>query len=739
SEKSEIEGENNEDSKWLRSCLVSISPFLDFVVLAAVQRLVACSKSSKASNNLSIDCLLKVAEDNDYIASIFVLPISSTRKSEASIVDWHCIIVGLSSGHLQFYTERGVLIFSEHVSTHPIKMIRFNSSVCAGNQELAVLAQNRFIVIEGLSLFTTLKTARSSIARGDRTVSELSSTLELNFSVFQPDSLRGLYDFQVVGSVKPSYVETYATAARDSGSNTKVSRSSLPTYSSYFCINKDAFGAFSWHDRNPSTNPLSDAFQTITNQISNAVPLPSFGLRSLLGIGVSRRDLPKKKSAFDASVIRLPIRTMLKDDGRIADRTYFAPEPWNLMAVTDENARILLINTETRRVIRIWKGYRNARCAWVESQGKTSKKTNQVARALFLAIFAPRRGLLEIWLMENGPRVGQFNVDRSGKLLPISSAKDAVLGYQANSFPTNLNSLSALFVSPNGLSLNVPFYLAATDASATVLHDEHLLKEFQLNTLIKKHRLDIQKWLDFVDSLKSISAKKKCVEALWKSDKVDVDCVYEVLEKHKKTWQKPHLHGSKIERSTFDLYLSALASLIRAYSMLKDADDSSSLKEQEISMLNILEDLCLDEEEYESLAIPLLRKNLPSNDMPSRLSLSRFLDQFEIETVPKGTNEPSYQLKNNESDEFALSTLLFFPYILKNGSIDQLFTDILPLLMIPEDKTLDLFCVFWLARWNNDPFIYASRCCLILNRFYQLIIKSPKQVEDRMQSRFYFE
>lgn len=43
-----------------------------------------------------------------------------------------------------------------------------------------------------------------------------------------------------------------------------------------------------------------------------------------------------------------------------------------------------------RQIVRIWKGYRDATVAWVNSSD--DKRT-----ALFLAIFAPRRALLEVW------------------------------------------------------------------------------------------------------------------------------------------------------------------------------------------------------------------------------------------------------------------------------------------------------------------------------------------------------
>lgn len=63
------------------------------------------------------------------------------------------------------------------------------------------------------------------------------------------------------------------------------------------------------------------------------------------------------------------------------------------------------LQTRTRQIRRIWKGYRDARCAWIEtaanSENKSHLETKELSyrkKTLFLVLFAPRRGLLEVWL-----------------------------------------------------------------------------------------------------------------------------------------------------------------------------------------------------------------------------------------------------------------------------------------------------------------------------------------------------
>ena len=126
-----------------------------------------------------------------------------------SASDWTCIIVGLSNGFVHFYTERGVLVFYEKVSDYRITSIRFGHSVLTGNQELALLSRNKLAVIEGHSLFTTLRLAKGQIARGDRSVDEVSTTLELNSKVLKLSSLSRVSDFQIAGPKKPTNFEQY--------------------------------------------------------------------------------------------------------------------------------------------------------------------------------------------------------------------------------------------------------------------------------------------------------------------------------------------------------------------------------------------------------------------------------------------------------------------------------------------------------------------------------------------------
>lgn len=60
-------------------------------------------------------------------------------------------------------------------------------------------------------------------------------------------------------------------------------------------------------------------------------------------------------------------------------------------------------------------GYRDAQLGWLQVQEERADHESSSLpkrHALFLVIYAPRRGILEVWAMKQGPRVGAFNVGK---------------------------------------------------------------------------------------------------------------------------------------------------------------------------------------------------------------------------------------------------------------------------------------------------------------------------------------
>lgn len=115
----------------------------------------------------------------------------------------------------------------------------------------------------------------------------------------------------------------------------------------------------------------------------------------------------------------LPL-TCLKDHPRKGEKLTLSPSG-TLAAITDSLGRIMLLDTRALVVVRLWKGYRDANCLFVErlvnkeTPGAHTHVKNDYC--LCLAIHAPRKGIVEIWQMRTGPRIITVPCPKGSKIL----------------------------------------------------------------------------------------------------------------------------------------------------------------------------------------------------------------------------------------------------------------------------------------------------------------------------------
>ncbi|KAE8706103.1 hypothetical protein F3Y22_tig00110403pilonHSYRG00013 [Hibiscus syriacus] len=121
----------------------------------------------------------------------------------------------------------------------------------------------------------------------------------------------------------------------------------------------------------------------------------------------NRKPEEKLQSFAQASPL-----TCLKDYPRKGEKLTLSPSR-TLAAITDSLGRILLLDTQALVVVRLWKGYRDANCFFMEMLvNRDDKPPNSSHHApgksdycLCLAIHAPRKGIIEVWQMRTGPRL----------------------------------------------------------------------------------------------------------------------------------------------------------------------------------------------------------------------------------------------------------------------------------------------------------------------------------------------
>jgi hypothetical protein len=110
-----------------------------------------------------------------------------------------------------------------------------------------------------------------------------------------------------------------------------------------------------------------------------------------------------------ASVLKLG--SALYDDPRQIIHVAIDPLDGNLMACSDNLGRVQLIDLESKQPIRMWKGFREATCHWIQFPYSIDGKMRIIK---YLAIHSKQRNVVEIYRMAYGPRVGKFDVKSDG-------------------------------------------------------------------------------------------------------------------------------------------------------------------------------------------------------------------------------------------------------------------------------------------------------------------------------------
>ncbi|CAL5193371.1 unnamed protein product [Lathyrus oleraceus] len=141
----------------------------------------------------------------------------------------------------------------------------------------------------------------------------------------------------------------------------------------------------------------------------------------------SPQKSPKKSEAKPQPFARASPLTCIKDHPRKGEKLTLSPSG-TLAAITDSLGRILLLDTQALVVVRLWKGYRDASCLFMEmlvnkdtaSSSSTYYEPMKSDYCLCLAIHAPRKGIIEIWQMRTGPRLRTITCAKGSKMLQPS-------------------------------------------------------------------------------------------------------------------------------------------------------------------------------------------------------------------------------------------------------------------------------------------------------------------------------
>eukprot|EP00795_Rhopilema_esculentum_P002830 gene2830-1060_t len=494
------------------SCFLSLSPTEDLMVIANKKRAVfiakKCSPKSKDDPHLWNDVYWKgelCQDEEEQVSAVLCVPLASQQRSSQGSPDCSCVIVGFTSGYVRIYLQTGVQLLSQFLHDGPVsgldlrtklsvkdansidQQLRFNVNlVVQQGEELIILYPNAIVVIDGFSLFMALKACRNQIAKAQASkTQEVIQPPPLAYRKWRLHGQEKVYDIVNCGMVTQTVFDRLVVSSFNSDSRQIASSGTRK----FITSGVDPF--IGWYElKEENSAPLMSevAFNVASKLTTAFISSISHATSDWIGLGLASKF--RSQPAKDAKPPKPPVemgtpiklRYGIPDKRRQAESIFLSPDG-SLAACTDDFGRILVISNDTGLVVRMLKGYRDAQCGWIvvddrqDEQigvGETEKKIRQ---ALFLVIYAPRRGILEIWLAEQGNRVGAFNVGKDCRLIYNGYG---TLGSRVSSFgASSAEIVSCFLMEGNGSlsSISVPFHCSLSLLHSLRARDSYLLQK----------------------------------------------------------------------------------------------------------------------------------------------------------------------------------------------------------------------------------------------------------------------
>ncbi|XP_058130083.1 rab3 GTPase-activating protein non-catalytic subunit [Anopheles ziemanni] len=515
------------EENWLNAVSYALSPAGDILAFGHGSILVVLASRWDRQRQLNVYKTVwrgAIDDPNRIITSILCTPIVGQGQSSQSMVDFSYIIVGLDSGQLLFYGENGTLIHSQIFQQEPIQALKAQSGKHI-NEELYVMYPSCSVILQGSQVFPLLRSLRQQINRygiGSPKVNEAQETIACRKWSYEKGMT--IVDAVVVGPQKSCTFDHLLTASLEGGFFAKY-RHSAPQNSLIIATGSKPYVGFHYAKEGFTQPVLADVARAVASKIKSA--LPSW----LGGGGTSAQQQATVEPQLPPSE-PLICRFGLCDLQRNAFAVWLAPN-YQLAAVADNLGRVILVDCQRGLALRIWKGYRDAQCGFVEVPEKLPKESSSTAgqstrkldrrKALFLVIYAPRRSVLEVWsLRSGGPKVAAFTAAKNGQLIYNTHSQ---MGITSGASKIKYTGHGCTFLDLSDSSLKeivIPFHCALSDAKSKVAKDLHLLKRLKicLKTGDGSEAEELEEMSDMCRNFETDEIRLQCVEMLAKQRKI---------------------------------------------------------------------------------------------------------------------------------------------------------------------------------------------------------------------------
>ncbi|KAI5632356.1 rab3 GTPase-activating protein regulatory subunit [Phthorimaea operculella] len=521
-----------DDVNWLTQCSVSLSSCGNLLAVGYRNRLCLLTTqwiSSTDSNTYLISWSGTLSSD---ITVLLALPICPSHHSSQNGPDWFCIIVGFKNGSVGFYTNTGHLLLMEKLDEKPVMKISCHTGTYGTlPDDIHILFQSSEYIIAGSSLFQTLRNAKAQLAKVQAGVQDDysvdSRSISIRKWVFTDQDT--INDAAVVGlELKNSY--DHLLAASTYGGYDTWYRSIPPVNSLILGAGATPYVGFHYALEGGTTPPLQDVARAVANRIKSALP-------GWLGGGGGSTDNQASSTDPVVKSEQLSMRSGLYDSSRLGVTVTVSPDR-RLAAITDNTGRVAVLDVQRGHLIRLFKGCRDAQCAFVQMFDADSKKPQlsvikEIKRALFLIIYNPKKGLIDIRLMQRGNRVAVFTATKNGQLIYNTCG---LVGAEKNYTHKKLNlpEFQCVLIDPDGKlkKFNIPFFFALDGEHSDRSKDLHALREFR--DFIKKTPTDSEDYVNEVvakaSALKTLELKKHCIDIMIKKYEIPPKIIMACLE-----------------------------------------------------------------------------------------------------------------------------------------------------------------------------------------------------------------
>uniref|UniRef100_A0A8B9HL98 RAB3 GTPase activating protein subunit 2 (non-catalytic) n=1 Tax=Astyanax mexicanus TaxID=7994 RepID=A0A8B9HL98_ASTMX len=547
----ETSAENKEDGEtvqhgpWLQECVLSISPCSDLMVIAREHKAAFLSAKWQNDDSGREEMTLAVswsgmlnAEEGECVSSVICIPLASQKRSSTGRPDWTCIVVGFSSGYVRFYTENGVLLLAQLLNEDPVLRLKCRTyeiprhpGVTEQHEELSILYPTALVTIDGFSLFQSLRACRNQVARAAAAGSDVVQPPPLAYKKWGLQDMDTIIDHSSVGIMTLNVFDQMKNASILGGFHASV-KGSPPAMSQYITVGGGPFTGFYYAVEGSSQPLLSHVALAVASKLTSALFSAASGW---LGWKNKNEEEPAQKQKPKVEpATPLPVRFGLPDSRRHGESICLSP--CNTMAgVTDDFGRVTLLDVARGIAIRMWKGYRDAQLGWVqvsEARGEREIATSPSMprrHAQFLVIYAPRRGILEVWGTQHGPRVGAFTVGKHCRLLYSGYRLMGVNSVTSQGWHYNTQQVCLFDPSTGALrSVTIPFHLALSDKKSERAKDMHLLK--RLTALLKSREIDPGEAQSILLEIKHPAVKKQALESLLANKNAPVSCLTNITQ-----------------------------------------------------------------------------------------------------------------------------------------------------------------------------------------------------------------